>query len=99
MPVVGAGGTSRDLLISYIMERTRTGAKMKCGKDPTESRFGAFHFSDTKSYRNEHNRKGQGHDRGSESSFSRNVTEGNRWLEERREGSSRRLLCSEKMGR
>lgn len=55
MPVVGAGGTSRDLLISYIMERTRKGAKMKHGKDPTESRFGAFHFSDTKSYRNEHN--------------------------------------------
>lgn len=76
MPVLGAGGTSRDLLISYVMERARRETKMKPGKDPAESRFGALNFSDTNGYRNEHNRKGQGHNRGSESSSGRNLTKG-----------------------
>lgn len=80
VPALGAGRTSRDLLISYIMERPRKGAKVKHSKDPTESSFGAFYSSDTNSHRDEHNRKGQGHNRGSESSFSRNLTGGNRWL-------------------
>jgi len=56
--VLGAGGTSRDLLMSHNMERARKGTKMKPGQDPLESRFGALHFSDMSSYRNEHNRKG-----------------------------------------
>lgn len=65
--MLGAGGTSSDLLISCIMERARKGAKMKPGKDPTEGSFGAFNSSDANRYRNEHDRKGQGHDKGSES--------------------------------
>lgn len=69
-----AGGTSRDSLISFIMERARKGAKMKPGKDLTESMFGLFNFSGTNRYRNEHNRKGQGHDKVSESVFSRDLT-------------------------
>lgn len=47
--VLGTGGTSRDLLISFIMERARKGAKMTPGKDLAGSMFGAFHFSDRNS--------------------------------------------------
>lgn len=97
VPVLGAGGTSRDLLIHYIMERARKGAKVKHSKVPMESSFEAFHAGDMNSYKNEHNRKGQGHDRGSEGPFSRNLTKGNRWLEGRREGSGRHLLFSKNM--
>lgn len=61
--VLGAGGTSRDLLIGFTRERARKGAKMEFDKEPTGSMFGAFHFSDTNSYRNEHDRKGQGHNK------------------------------------
>lgn len=50
MPVLGAGGTSRDLLFSYVMERARRGTKMKPGKDPVESRFEAF-ISETRTVR------------------------------------------------
>lgn len=63
-----------DLPISFIMEKVRKGAKMKPDKDPTESMFGVLHFSGTNRYRNEHNRKGQEHDRVSESIFSRDLT-------------------------
>lgn len=74
------------------MERAREGAKMKPGKDPTENTFGAFYFGGTARYRNEHNRKGQEHDRVSESVFNRDLTEGLWWLGGGREGSSTHLL-------